>query len=73
MRAATDSRCWGVIINQAKDALNGDGINLGQPWPEILTPTTNVTITHSYIYAGDDNLAIKISDRIAYRPRQRAA
>jgi polygalacturonase len=50
---------WGVIINQAKDALNGDGINLGQPWPEVTTPTTNVTITHSYIYAGDDNLAIK--------------
>jgi polygalacturonase len=50
---------WGVIINQAKDALNGDGINLGQPWPEVSTPTTNVTITHSYIYAGDDNLAIK--------------
>ncbi len=50
---------WGVVINQAKDALNGDGINLGQPWPEVSTPTTNVTITHSYIYAGDDNLAIK--------------
>jgi polygalacturonase len=50
---------WGVVINQPKDALNGDGINLGQPWPEVATPTTNVTITHSYIYAGDDNLAIK--------------
>lgn len=50
---------WGVIINQPKDALNGDGINLGQPWPEVSTPTTNVTITHTYIYAGDDNLAIK--------------
>jgi polygalacturonase len=50
---------WGVIINQAKDALNGDGINLGQPWPEVSTPTTNVTIAHSFIYAGDDNLAIK--------------
>jgi polygalacturonase len=50
---------WGVIINQAKDALNGDGINLGQPWPEVATDTTNVTIAHSYIYAGDDNLAIK--------------
>ena len=50
---------WGVIINQAKDALNGDGITLGQPWPEVSTPTTNVTITHSFIYAGDDNLAIK--------------
>jgi len=50
---------WGVIINQPKDALNGDGINIGQPWPEVSTPTTNVTITHTYIYAGDDNLAIK--------------
>jgi polygalacturonase len=50
---------WGVIINQAKDALNGDGINLGQPWPEVSTPTTNITIAHSFIYAGDDNLAIK--------------
>ena len=50
---------WGVVINSAKDALNGDGINLGQPWPEVATPTTNVTITHSYIYAGDDNLAVK--------------
>jgi polygalacturonase len=50
---------WGVIINQPKDALNGDGINLGQPWPEVSTDTTNVTITHTYIYAGDDNLAIK--------------
>jgi polygalacturonase len=50
---------WGAIINQAKDALNGDGINLGQPWPEAATDTTNVTIADSYIYAGDDNLAIK--------------
>ena len=50
---------WGVAIYQAKDALNGDGINLGQPWPEVVTDTTNVTIAHTYIYAGDDNLAIK--------------
>jgi polygalacturonase len=50
---------WGVIINSPRDALNGDGINLGQPWPEVVTDTTNVTIAHSYIYAGDDNLAIK--------------
>jgi polygalacturonase len=50
---------WGIVINSAKDALNGDGINLGQPWPEVATPTTNVTVTHSYIYAGDDNLAVK--------------
>jgi len=50
---------WGVIINVPRDALNGDGINLGQPWPEVATDTTNVTIAHSFIYAGDDNLAIK--------------
>ena len=50
---------WGIVINQPKDALNGDGINIGQPWPEVSTPTTNVTLAHTYIYAGDDNLAIK--------------
>jgi len=50
---------WGVVINEPKDALNGDGINLGQPWPEVATDTTNVTIANSYIHAGDDNLAIK--------------
>jgi polygalacturonase len=50
---------WGVIIDQPKDALNGDGINLGQPWPEVYSDTTNVTVTNTYIYAGDDNLAIK--------------
>lgn len=50
---------WGIIINQPRDALNGDGINLGQPWPEVATDTTNVTIEHTFIYAGDDNLAIK--------------
>jgi len=50
---------WGIIINVPRDALNGDGINLGQPWPEVATDTTNVTIAHSFIYAGDDNLAIK--------------
>src|ERR1017187_7901336 len=50
---------WGIVINEPKDALNGDGINLGQPWPEVATDTTNVTIANSYIHAGDDNLAIK--------------
>jgi polygalacturonase len=50
---------WGVIINTPKSALNGDGINIGQPWPEVPSGTTNVTITHCYIHAGDDNLAIK--------------
>jgi polygalacturonase len=50
---------WGIVINEPKDALNGDGINLGQPWPEVATDTTNVIIANSYIHAGDDNLAIK--------------
>ncbi|HEY4379363.1 MAG TPA: glycosyl hydrolase family 28 protein [Acidobacteriaceae bacterium] len=50
---------WSVLINQPRDALNGDGINLGQPWPEVSTDTTNITIAHTFIYAGDDNLAIK--------------
>ena len=50
---------WGIVINEPNDALNGDGINLGQPWPEVTTGTTNVTIANSFIHAGDDNLAIK--------------
>jgi polygalacturonase len=50
---------WGVVINTPKAALNGDGINIGQPWPEVPSDTTNVTITHCYIHAGDDNVAIK--------------
>lgn len=50
---------WGLIINTPKSALNGDGINIGQPWPEVPRGTTNVTITHCYIHAGDDNVAIK--------------
>jgi polygalacturonase len=50
---------WGVIINTPKSALNGDGINIGQPWPEVARGTSNVTITQCYIHAGDDNVAIK--------------
>jgi polygalacturonase len=50
---------WGVIINTPKGALNGDGIDIGQPWPEVPSSATNVTITQCYIHAGDDNLAIK--------------
>jgi polygalacturonase len=50
---------WGVVINTPKGALNGDGIDIGQPWPEVLSSATNVTITHCYIHAGDDNVAIK--------------
>jgi polygalacturonase len=50
---------WGVVIGTPKAALNGDGIDIGQPWPEVPSSATNVTITHCYIHAGDDNVAIK--------------
>jgi len=50
---------WGVVINTPKGALNGDGIDIGQPWPKYRSSATNVTITHCYIHAGDDNVAIK--------------
>lgn len=42
---------WGVIIDTPKTARNTDGINPAN--------ATNVTITHCYIHAGDDNVAIK--------------
>lgn len=42
---------WGVIINTPKTARNTDGIDPGN--------STNVTITHCYIHAGDDQVAIK--------------
>jgi polygalacturonase len=42
---------WGVIIDTPKDGRNTDGIDPGN--------ATNVTITHCYIRAGDDNVAIK--------------
>lgn len=42
---------WGVIINSPKTARNTDGIDPAN--------STNVTITHCYIHAGDDNVAIK--------------
>ncbi|HUI55008.1 MAG TPA: glycosyl hydrolase family 28 protein [Bryobacteraceae bacterium] len=42
---------WGVIIDAPKTARNTDGIDPGN--------ATNVTITHCYIHAGDDNVAIK--------------
>jgi polygalacturonase len=42
---------WGVIVNSPRNARNTDGINPGN--------STNVTITHCYIHAGDDNVAIK--------------
>lgn len=42
---------WGVHINTPATARNTDGIDPAS--------TTNVTITHSYIHDGDDDVAIK--------------
>ena len=42
---------WGVIVNAPRNARNTDGINPGN--------STDVTITRSFIHAGDDNVAIK--------------
>jgi len=42
---------WGVIVDAPKTARNTDGIDPGN--------ATNVTVTHCYIHAGDDNVAIK--------------
>ncbi len=42
---------WGVRIDSPATARNTDGIDPAS--------STNVTITHSYIRAGDDNVAIK--------------
>jgi polygalacturonase len=42
---------WGVIIASPKNSRNTDGIDPGN--------STNVTITHCFIHAGDDNVAIK--------------
>jgi polygalacturonase len=42
---------WGVIIDTPKTARNTDGIDPAN--------STNITIAHSYIHAGDDNIAIK--------------
>jgi polygalacturonase len=42
---------WGVIIDSPKNSRNTDGIDPAN--------ATNVTITHCFINAGDDNVAIK--------------
>ncbi|QJC31051.1 glycoside hydrolase family 28 protein [Enterobacteriaceae endosymbiont of Macroplea appendiculata] len=42
---------WGVTIKTPEDARNTDGIDP--------TSSQNITITHSYISTGDDNIAIK--------------
>jgi len=43
---------WGIVIDTPKTARNTDGVDPGNG-------STNITITHSYIHAGDDNVAIK--------------
>jgi polygalacturonase len=50
---------WGVTIGTPSNAHNGDGIDIGQPWPEVPHNTSNVTIIHCYIHAGDDIVAFK--------------
>lgn len=45
---------WGVKINTPHDARNTDGIDP--------ISTRNVTITHSFINTGDDNVAVKAGD-----------
>ncbi len=46
---------WGININTPSDARNTDGVDPGA--------STNVTLTHSYISTGDDNVAIKASSK----------
>lgn len=50
-RGGSGFTAWGVIIDTPKNARNTDGIDPAN--------ATNVTITHCYIHAGDDNVAIK--------------
>jgi polygalacturonase len=50
---------WGVVINAPANARNLDGIDLGQPFPPVAAPTTNITVAYSFIHAGDDILAAK--------------
>jgi polygalacturonase len=50
---------WGVIISVPGNAHNADGIDIGQPWPVVHQSTTNVTVTHCFIHAGDDIVAVK--------------
>lgn len=53
---ATDGfTAWGVRIMTPKTARNTDGIDPGS--------SRNVTITHCFIHAGDDDVAVKSSSR----------
>jgi polygalacturonase len=47
---------WGVVIDSPKTARNTDGIDPAN--------STNVTITHCFIHAGDDQVAIKAGGTI---------
>ena len=49
---------WGVVIDTPKTARNTDGIDPGA--------STNVTITHCFIHAGDDNVAIKAGGHVSH-------
>jgi polygalacturonase len=53
VRRSNGFTAWGVKVMTPETARNTDGIN-----PQ---GSTNVTITHSYIHAGDDNVAISSS------------
>ncbi len=46
---------WGININTPADARNTDGIDPGS--------STNISIVHSYISTGDDNVAIKATSQ----------
>jgi len=50
-RGGNGFTAWGVIIDTPRNARNTDGIDPAN--------ATNVTITHCYIHAGDDQVAIK--------------
>ncbi len=51
---------WGVVIDSPKTARNTDGIDPAN--------STNVTITHCFIHAGDDNVAIKAGGTVPIDP-----
>jgi polygalacturonase len=46
---------WGIVIDTPKTARNTDGIDPAN--------ATNVTIAHSFIHVGDDNIAVKADAR----------
>jgi len=45
---------WGIKIDTPKNARNADGIDPSS--------SKNITVTHSFIRAGDDNIALKAGD-----------